>query len=218
MAVEETFDIELPDSEAEKLVTPALLIEATLRKVQITEQSVCLSRRAFYALRRLLVGEFGCKRNQAKPDAPLESLVPRRNRRAVWLRMKDPMHANRWPKLQRPPWVRMGLLVVFAAGTIGFGIAGISYWAAPVAAIVPWSLALAATQPLCTEFPDSCRTAGQFAHFLVMHAPKLFEPTGRVWTRAEVAETIRRLTVEHLGLKPDQYREDARFVEDLGGG
>jgi hypothetical protein len=33
-----------------------------------------------------------------------------------------------------------------------------------------------------------------------------------------VAVTVRRLTIEHLGLRPEQYREDARFVEDLGAG
>src|SRR5437016_6165170 len=113
MAVEETFDIELPDSEAEKLVAPALVIEAILCKVQTTEHSVCLSRKAFYALRRSFVNDFGCKRAQVKPDAPLESLVPRGNRRAMWLRMRERVHAKRWPTLQRPPWARVILLVTF---------------------------------------------------------------------------------------------------------
>lgn len=218
MEVEETFGIELPDAEAEKLVTPALLVEFVLSKVQTAEQSVCLSRKAFYRLRRSFMNEFGCRRNQVKPDTPLELTVPRPGRRAAWRRMKGFLHANDWPKLRRPGWVEVSIVVVFAMAAVGFGFTGFSFWAAPGAAIVPSGLAVAVTRPLCTEFPKSCGTVGQLAHFLVGHAPKLFEPAGRVWSRSEVAETIRRITIELLGLQPEQYREDAGFVEDLGAG
>jgi len=216
MEVEETFGIELPDSEAEGFLTPGLLIEAILRKVQTTEQSGCLSRRAFYTLRRILMQEFHCQRKQVTPDTPLESLVPRPTRLASWARMKELLPTNRWPALQRSRRVEAVLFVVFVTGAAGFVFAGFSLMPALLLAIVPWGLARAATIPLCTEFPNSCRTAGQLAHFLVAHAPKLFEPAGRAWTRSEVAEAVRRITIEQLGLKPGQYREDARFVQDLG--
>jgi DNA-binding transcriptional LysR family regulator len=218
LAVEETFDIALPDAEAEKLVTPALLIEAIVNKVRTAEHSVCLSRTAFHALRRTLVASVGCGRAAVKPDTALESLIPRAGRRSAWRQMREALRANRWPVLQRPGWVRLSLFLIFAVVAGGLGFAGFPVWAALGSGVGLWSLALVASQPLCIELPKSCRTAGQLAQFLVAHAPKLFEPTGRVWTRAEVAETVRCLTIEHLGLKPEQYREGARFVQDLGGG
>jgi hypothetical protein len=132
--------------------------------------------------------------------------------------MQSSLHAEDWPQLRRPPWVVAVLLAVFAVGAGAFVCAGLAYGLALAVAVVPWRLALAATRPLCKEFPKSCRTAGQLAYFLVEHAPKLFAPTGRVWTRAEVADTIRRLTIEQLGLTPEQYRPDARFIQDLGAG
>ena len=36
--------------------------------------------------------------------------------------------------------------------------------------------------------------------------------------RPLVAEIVRLLTIEQLGLKPKKYREDARFVQDFGAG
>ena len=34
--------------------------------------------------------------------------------------------------------------------------------------------------------------------------------------RTEIAEHVRRLTIGHLGLRPEDYREDGRFVQDFG--
>jgi acyl carrier protein len=218
MSIEESFGLELPDAEAEKLVTPAQLIEYILSQVKLTDQSVCLSRRTFYALRRTLMADFACTRRQVKPDVLLESLIPRPNRRAAWQRTQAALQSKSWPELHRPAWLVIILFVVFAGSSIGFWAAGLPPWAAALLGVVPWRLALIATKPFRTEFPQSCLTAGELARFLVGHAPGLLAPTGRVWTREEVAVTVRRLTIEHLGLRPEQYREDARFVEDLGAG
>lgn len=37
-----------------------------------------------------------------------------------------------------------------------------------------------------------------------------------VWTRDAVAKKVRSIVIEQLGLKESAYREDARFIEDLG--
>ena len=218
MAVEETFGIELPDAEAEKLTTPALLTEFILTRVKTAEQSICHSRKAFYAVRRVVMKEFGTQRAQVKPDTALESLIPRPNRRAAWRRTQEMLEAESLPELLRPTWVVAVLAAVYAGGVGVCWLAGLPFWASAMAGVVPWRLAHVATRAFRTEFPASCRTAGELAQYLVGHAAKLFEPTGRVWTREEVAITIRRLTIEHLGLRPDQYDEHARFVEDLGAG
>lgn len=218
MAVEETFDLELPDAEAGKLVTPALLIDFILRQVPTTEASVCLSRRAFYALRRVLRRDFDCPRAEIRPDAPLEALIPRPNRRAAWRRTQAALEAKDWPELERPNWLVGGLALVLAAAAGGAWRLGLPGWIGALGVVFLWAGLLTLTKPLRTEFPSSCRTAGELARLLVAHAPALFAPRGRVWTREEVAETVRRLTIEHLGLKPQDYREDARFVEDFGAG
>jgi acyl carrier protein len=34
--------------------------------------------------------------------------------------------------------------------------------------------------------------------------------------RANIANTVREITLEQLGVRPKHYREDARFIEDFG--
>lgn len=81
-----------------------------------------------------------------------------------------------------------------------------------------WVLGSSLTRPFSLEFPSHHATVGQLAQFLVGAAPRLFEPEGRRWSPSEVAATIRDITIEELGLKPGQYREDVGFVQDLGAG
>lgn len=35
-------------------------------------------------------------------------------------------------------------------------------------------------------------------------------------SRDEIAGAVRRIVLEQLGIRPEQYREDGRFVEDFG--
>lgn len=73
------------------------------------------------------------------------------------------------------------------------------------------------TRPVHRAFPSSYSTVGQLAENLTGLAPKLFEPTGPAWTRAEVASAVRAIVVDFLDCEMT-YREDAHFVEDLGMG
>jgi acyl carrier protein len=42
------------------------------------------------------------------------------------------------------------------------------------------------------------------------------DPARPKLTRDEIAAGVRERTLEQLGIRPTQYREDARFVEDFG--
>lgn len=216
MAVEEYFGIELTDADVEKIITPRDLIEVVLGKMQATEWSVCLTRRAFYTLRRVLMQDFRCKRADITPNARLESLVPRPNRRLAWQQMKSSLQAQRWPRLGRPAGVLIALGVLFAGVAVVPSFWGWPFWTRMLLAMMAWSSAMTLTRPLCVEFRKDLATAGGLANYLVAAAPKIFEPQGREWSRADVAEAIRPIVITQLGLKPEQYREDARFVQDLG--
>lgn len=37
----------------------------------------------------------------------------------------------------------------------------------------------------------------------------------RLYSRAEIAEHVRRITIEQLGLRPEEYREEGRFIQDF---
>ncbi len=221
MAVEERFNITITDAEAEHATTPARLIDVVLSKVGSGAPASCRTGHAFYAVRRMFASDFGCKRKDVRPDTALEQIVPRAGRRRLWRQMQHELEARDWPGLVRPRWLVLVLSVFVCAllvAAVALFFRGLPLWIGLPLALCSWGAALLLTQPWCVEFPDGRRTVGQLAEFLVMAAPNLFKAQDAGWPRPDVAAVVRSITIETLGLKPGQYREDARFVEDLGGG
>lgn len=66
--------------------------------------------------------------------------------------------------------------------------------------------------PFSDEAAATLRTPGDVIDYVV----KELHARGTAPTRSLVAEIVRLRTLEHLGIKPKDYREDARFVEDFG--
>jgi acyl carrier protein len=230
MALEEQFGIELPDAALAAARTPGDIIDLIFNKVQSADASTCMNQRAFHALRRALIKCCGRKRAEITPNATLESLIPRQRRREDWERLglellvgppesaTKPGRGAAWPGLRRPGWLEGLLLGMTGAAGLAALLQWRSGWAglgvAVVTLVIEWWL----TMPWCREFRRELATVGQLARRLVAIAPRIFEPEGRRWRRADVAQVVRDITIEQLGLKPEQYREDARFVEDLGAG
>src|SRR2546430_2048787 len=88
MAVEEAFDIAIPDDEAEQATTPGKLADLVMKKVGATDRSTCLSSRAFYLLRRYTVNELKIPRKYLRPDTPLGAIVPKQSRKGSWEKLK----------------------------------------------------------------------------------------------------------------------------------
>ncbi len=62
------------------------------------------------------------------------------------------------------------------------------------------------------EVAATLRTPGDVIDYVV----KELHARGAALTRSLVAEIVRLRTLEHLGIKPKDYLEGARFVEDFG--
>lgn len=221
MAVEERFGIEMSDAEAVRCVTPKILIETILSKVPVTDASICMSRRAFHVIRKTFIQKFGCQRSAITPSTPLETLLPREGRRRVWSDLQSSFAAN-LPPLTRPLAVKQGLGLLFVSIFSGvLLISGFTLGMLPLAAIVGglgWAIGFKITESSVIEFPKACKTVGELAQHLAIYSDAVFKPQGRKWTRAEVAEGVKQITMDYLGLSPSDYREDAEFVKDFGAG
>jgi acyl carrier protein len=66
--------------------------------------------------------------------------------------------------------------------------------------------------PFSDEAAARLRTPGDVIDYVV----KELNARGNAPTRSLVAEIVRLRTLQQLGIKPKNYREDARFVEDFG--
>lgn len=219
MAIEEHFGIEIADKDAERLITPGLVVDYICSKLQMADEKRCQSQRAFYLLRRALVKKSGRKRNEISPQTRLRDFFPETNCTEAWSELKRAVDARGWPKLQRPVWMqrtvyslfwaswfaaeiflwkfRMGL---FSTIIIGFGVA-----------IVVAILLTLSTRSFRYSIPARFVMTGDLVPFVATS-------NSIQWTRPGVAEAVRAIVIEQLGIKDSIYREDARFIEDLGMG
>jgi acyl carrier protein len=53
---------------------------------------------------------------------------------------------------------------------------------------------------------------------VIDYIAKCLRARGEHPDRSQIAETVKQITLEQLGLKPEDYWEEARYIEDLGTG
>lgn len=75
MEVEEEFNIALPDADMEKIRTPNDLAEYIFTHFHTPKKEKCSSQVAFYTLRKLLIDNFGYKREELTPTTNLQKLL-----------------------------------------------------------------------------------------------------------------------------------------------
>ena len=225
--VEESFGISIEDADAEQMRTAGDLHEYVLGKVASahtkigTESKVCVTSRAFYALRKAVMDLSLASRRDLRPGTDLSGVIPARSRRHCWRQLSEAMQL-RLPDLERPEWlVKSALVVVFVTSLfvavslvhLGFMIAVFS---------VPLSLALMAvvahhaTAPLatvmpCTSVADLTRNIATTNYARLLGAASAVDGD-------EVWQTLRRIICDCLGVSPEEVTKTSRFVEDLGAG
>jgi acyl carrier protein len=220
MAVEDAFDIKLEESEAEKILTPRQLIDLVLTKTTTTTAETCLTHRAFNLMRAALARSNTLPRKQVRPDASLRTAFPRPQRRAQLQQLAIALAIPHPPELIRPEWLKACLVafVALAGMATAFCFARSafpSWFTALLAVAAAGYLGAVVTRPLQRDFPKGLDTIGDLARWVMAHKTDLAIPETSAWTRDQVAARVREIVIEQLGCNAN-YREDARFIEDLG--
>lgn len=216
MATEEEFNICIPDEEAEQCVTVQKLVDVVYSKLRHKDYDFCLSQHGFYVVRRILVDELALKRSQIKPETKLEDVIPRTNRNELWGRVMALINASdtTHSSLVRPEWV------VWVATFVLFGTAYVAYtvwgWGS-IVVTVPVGIAATIlgariTAPLKQELPDDLNQVKDLIRFV----PKLNTNTQSKWSKDEVFQKIRQITVEQLGVEESEVTLETDYVKDLG--
>jgi hypothetical protein len=186
-------------------------------------EKVCATQRSFHEMRRALVARFGLTRREIAPRRALAELLPRTGRRRAWKRLGTELPGFRLPSLSRPRWLvhiigwgslALAVMWTMRASTSLSSAAGALFYSF----LALFVASLWATRPLATCFPATSETLGDLIRH---HAPGRGSHVLRlepVLRRERVAAEVRRIVIEQLGISPEEYREDARFVEDFGIG
>src|SRR5438128_1687117 len=104
MEIEERFDIEITDKDAQELNTARKVIDYVAARVPMMPGSApqgapCLTQRTFYHMRRVLMEQLKVPRDQIRPLVCLDALLPIDRRRAAWAALQREL---RLPDLEKP--------------------------------------------------------------------------------------------------------------------
>lgn len=221
MALEEAFGVEIKDDEAVKAVMPKLVIDLIYAKVRHADQKVCPSQRAFYVLRKACVRQLGANRKTFSPDTRIRSIIFPAREAIDWKTLQSVVDARRWPELDRPQWLQHVLRML----AVGAFLACItlyfccSYSSLPVmagflgsaAAILLVWMAYRLTRRFKKRIPAKIQCVRDLVPFVA--TANVIE-----WTREQVAQLVKIVIQEQLGISDAAYREDAHFINDFGMG
>jgi hypothetical protein len=76
MAIEEEFGLDIPDHDAEKMITVGDVYEWLRFRLSTADPRACLTQRVFYKLRRALIENYNVSRHTIAPDTRLTELLP----------------------------------------------------------------------------------------------------------------------------------------------
>ena len=214
MAVEEEFKIAISYEEAAHCVTVGKLVALVHSRLQQSREEPCASQHGFYVIRDQLMRVLGLTRAQIKPETRLNDLIGRKDRRKRWRELiqsimdKDPM----LPALVRPKWLTIALLLLMAATCLGLVVfTWVPFVFAFLAAVAVGLIGNVLTVPFKRELPTEFNQVKDLIKFVTTL-------DSRVWSKEEVFQKVRSITVEQLGVNESHVTLEAHFVNDLGVG
>lgn len=216
---EEAFGIAISDEVATRMTTPREVADYIETKVAVADGSACLSQQAFYFLRGGFSHRLHLPRNAFHPEVSLENLIPKQDRRQLWIQLQREMGPRALPDLARPVWLFYSLCgcTVFLAVLLSYAMPRLQFQLGLVIGIALifalGSLLAFVTRPLKTEFRRRFQTVDGLVEHLLLHSPHTFKHEQRRWTRAQVADTVRAIVVDVTG--KTNFTDDSHFINDM---
>jgi acyl carrier protein len=220
MAVEEAFDVEIADAEAEQVRTVGQMYALIVSKLAPSRSQRCMSSVLLYRTRRALIGLHDLPRRSVAPSTPMDRLLPARRRREHWRDLGYVLGAP-LPELELSPRTSrllslLNLAVLFSCLT-AFRLYSLPFAAGYlVACLYLLRAARRAAASFAVQLPADCATVGGTVKAILRRNYAEPLPGRRNWHPNEVWETLRRVVVDQLDVPPETVTPDADFVHDLG--
>ena len=115
MALEESFQICIPDEAAAAIRTPRDVVNYLLERLGQGDEGACLEQRAFYRIRSSIMRIFSTPRAAIRPGTRWDAVLPSRGRRHNWRLLALATRAGAWPRL--PWWGALPAAVATVGGT-----------------------------------------------------------------------------------------------------
>ena len=220
--VENAFGITISNYEAEKITTVGDIHNVVWRNVQGRQSMRCRSQQLFYKLRYLLINKFQVPGEAIGPDASLNHIFPKKNRRMKYLRMQKELQLK-LPELVLPAvwgWFLLVTGVILIPGLLALALVLIyGYGYTPWLYLLP-GLGIISTlfisnilDAVRTEFkPDMVKAYAQTV--LAFNYGTLMTDKGV--NRDEMEIMINNIIAETVGLDLQEIAPEKSLTNDLG--
>ena len=223
MNVEEAFDIQIDDSDAEHIQTVGELHDYIVVRITMARTGTCLTASTFYKIRNGL-HDCGVTERFA-PSSKLAEFFPRTDRREFWVKLQESTEL-RFPNLVRPNWVVslatiLTLLLSMCVALILMGDSEPEYWFPLIGIFCVFGFGIffaIISKPMATEFDTSFSSfRGLSERALALNAGKITKEHGPLGNN-DVWVVLREIIVDTLGVDHNEIKRDANFVKDMGCG
>lgn len=241
IAVEESFNITLPDAEAEKIRTMGQLYDYVYARVVRGQEQVCFTSAAFHRLRRALGEACQVPREQVRLQARLEDLIPLNDRARYWQELQARLGDLHLPCLRRPEWLIKRIeaaallpMILIALCTIlpavllkdipagddtsaGLALAMIGIFACPFVGIPAMFLVYRKlchrTKHYAVHIPLACATVRDLVYALVSgcRSPRMVSDTERANDK-EIWGALCSIVGGELDRAPARFTRESTFV------
>jgi acyl carrier protein len=223
MKVEKAFNIRIPNQEAEKISTVGDLHEAVWRQVDWSySEGPCQSQALFYRLRQAFTENFQLPRADFKPDALMEDVFPKHNRRQAYEGFAHTIRLELPDLMLRDPWNTVITQLSITMMLIGIlGVPFIGFFPKYTTFIAVTGLSGLALVLLVNYRLKSIRTTiGQKTvrdftkKVLVLNYDKLNRMDGV--HRKDMETVINHIIVDISGAEPHEITPEKKICDDLG--
>ncbi len=164
--------------------------------------------RTFCQFRAGVLSYLDIDRHAIRPETPLESILPKPIRRAVWENLRQ--QGLRPPPLEYSPRDLQGMAWAMLRGVVSAGIS-LQRWSALFAAIPLIVAVYGAHRRRASELPRGAKTVGELVILMTHFADH--KESGYRWTRNEIELKVRLIIAESLGLDVDDVRPECSIRE-----
>jgi hypothetical protein len=99
IALEESFDLYIPDAHAVVLTTPRKVIDYLANRLTAADASQCLDQIAFYSVRRAAIQVLDRPRTALTPQARWEGILHSKHHRRQWELVGKATGLPKWPRM-----------------------------------------------------------------------------------------------------------------------
>lgn len=226
MALEEEFDIEIPDEDAEKLVTVGAMHEYVCKKLEeraphphgSEQRAPCMTSHVFYRLRSALE-DSGLAGTKLSPRTSLSTIFSGNDPRKEYKALEERL-GLKLPQLVRPVWLiyLIVALSITASAAVYLALPQLYGWIlTPLTTVSTAVILVLATKPAARCFPRRSATLRNLTYAIfTLNRRELRPEPYNAQDKHLVWDALKAIIVEQLGVREEQVIPAANIVTDLG--